>query len=94
MVHPLHHEGFEWDEGNENHLAEARIQWWEVEEVFWNRPKYAKDRASEPGDYFMFGLTDTGRALTVVIIANDVTLRLRAITGWESDQSERTRYLK
>ncbi len=94
MVHPRWHEGFDWDEGNEGHLAESHITWWEVEEVFYGGPVWPRDRDAEPGDYFMIGKTGAGRALAIVVGINEITRRLRAITGWECDEGERTRYIK
>lgn len=92
MVHPRHHEGFDWDEENEEHLASHGIYAYEVEQAYWNGATWAKDHGDQSGDYFMFGKTDGGRRITVVIEFIEVTRRLRAFTGWDSTTGERTKY--
>ena len=92
MVHPRDHEGFEWNENIEAHLAAHAIKFWEVEELFFNCEHWLKDREGEPGDFFMIGKTDAGRKLTIVVCTNEVNLLLKVITGWDSDKEERAKY--
>lgn len=92
-MNPAANEGFEWDDGNESHLARKRISFWEAEEVFWNNPTWAKDKRGRSGDYFMYGSTKAGRKLTLVVKVNASRRTLRVITGWDCTKGERTRYL-
>jgi len=84
--------GFEWDEGNESELARHHITPEEVEQVFDNDPVWASNKRNRPGNRLMFGRTNSGRELTVVVrIQPDMEI-IRAITGWDSTRGERTRY--
>jgi uncharacterized DUF497 family protein len=94
-MHPKYSEGFEWDEWNTQELNQPHhpIREWEAEEVFWNRPVWARNKRAGSGDWLMIGWTDAGRPLTLVVTVNSVTRDLRVITGWDSTRGERTRYL-
>ena len=92
MVHPREIKAFIWSDAVEEHLARHRIAYFEVEEVFWNIPVWARDRDDEPGDYFMIGKTDSGRKLTVVVTIDEIRDALKVITGWDSDSEERAKY--
>lgn len=92
MVHPNTNEGFEWDSGNEDHLFLKGIAFWEAEEVYWNGPVWAKDKKGVSGDYYMFGHTESGRKLTLIVKVNEVSRTIRVITGWDSTKGERSRY--
>jgi uncharacterized DUF497 family protein len=78
---------FEWDEGNESELARHHISWFEVEPVF------ARNKGGRAGDTAMYGRTDAGRPLTIILQIKSPTL-VRAITGWNMDTGERSRYLR
>lgn len=92
-MHPRDTEGFDWDEGNERELAAHRIKLWEAEEVFWSGPVWTKNKNEASGDWKMVGVTDSGRALTLIVVVKQNTSMLRVITGWDSTTGERTRYL-
>ncbi len=62
-MHPRDAEGFEWDEANEDELWDHRIRPWEVEEVFWNRPEWVRNKREGSGDYKMVGRTNGGEGL-------------------------------
>jgi len=92
-MHPRVAEGFEWDEENESELWDPhRILPWEVEEVFWTAPVWARNKKEGSGDYKMIGRTNGGRRLTIVVETQEVTRMLRPITGWESTRGELSRY--
>ena len=94
-MHPSDAEGFEWDEEeNEAELWTHGIRWWEVEDVFWNRPTWTRDKRDASGDYKMIGKTDGGRRLTIVVEVKTAKRALRPITGWESTKGELSRYGK
>ena len=94
-MHPRDAELFDWDEENETELerSEHPIKHWEAEEVFENRPLWVRNKREGSGDYKMIGRTNGGRALTIVVTANEVNRSIRAITGWPTTQGERTRHL-
>ena len=92
MVHPRKIYGFYWSDAIHSHLSRHQIAWWEVEEVFWNEPTWAENDDDQPGDYLMYGKTDSGRRLTIVVVQDDVRDLLRVVTGWDSDSGERTKY--
>ncbi len=92
-MHPRDSEGLEWDEANESELAAHEIRPWEVEEVFWNAPKWAPNKAGGSADWKMVGRTDAGRPLTIVVSMNERTLWLRAVTGWRPTKEEEAKYL-
>jgi uncharacterized DUF497 family protein len=91
-VHPEHAEDFEWDEGNESELAAHGISPIEVEDVFDNGPKWARNRSYRSGDWKMMGLTQGGRRLTIVVRLDVDRRGLRPITGWTSTAGEGRRY--
>ena len=74
---------FEWDDTNEDHLAEHGLLPHEVEEVFMNGATFRKNRRSAVGAWLMRGRTDAGRGLCVAVLWSDEEAGiLRAITGW------------
>jgi uncharacterized DUF497 family protein len=92
-MHPRDAEGFEWDEGNEDELWDPhRILPWEVEDVFWNRPVWVKNKKEGSGDYKMVGATNGRRMLTIVVEVKAAKRLLRPITGWPSTKGELSRY--
>ena len=91
-MRPWDAEGFEWDEENEGELWDHKIRPCEVEQVFWNRPVWVRNKKEGSGDYKMIGRTNGGRRLTIVVETKEVTRMLRPITGWESTRGELSRY--
>jgi uncharacterized DUF497 family protein len=85
-------EGFEWDEGNESELARHHITPSEVEQVFDNNPAWAANRRGRSGDWVMYGPTNGGRALTIIMLVKEP--KIRAVTGWDMSPGERTRYVR
>jgi uncharacterized DUF497 family protein len=93
-VHPEDAEAWEWDEGNESHLAESGITPVDVEDIFWNGPKWARNRSHRSGDWKMMGLTRGNRRLTIVLRFDVDRRQLRPITGWEPTKGERRKYFR
>ncbi len=91
-MHPRDAEGFDWDEDNQDELWDHNIRPWEVEQVFQNRPVWARNKKGRRGDYLMVGKTDGGRKLTIPVKPNAATKKLRPITGWESSQADLSKY--
>jgi hypothetical protein len=78
---PAKAQGFDWDSGNEDKLAERGIKPHEVEGVWGNKPRYRRNKKSLTAKWIMEG-TDpvSGKRLKVGIIWADEGERiLRAI---------------
>jgi uncharacterized DUF497 family protein len=81
--------GFEWDDGNELHLALGHgIEPDEVEEVFAGAPLFRRTRH---GHYAAFGPARSGRLLVVVFEMKGHGVA-RPITGWDMRTAERRYY--
>lgn|SRR5437763_5448211 len=103
VTSPEDAEAFDWDDddderGNTAHLAESRpgrpgIRTWEAEEVFHNGCVFVPNKKNRSGDWKMIGRTDCGRALTLVLHYDAGRRRIRVITGWDTVEGERSRYL-
>src|SRR3972149_1560829 len=77
---------FEWDDGNEIHLALGHgIEPEEAEEVFVLAPLYRKTKR---GPYAVFGPTLSGRLLVIVFELKGGGIA-RPITGWDMSTAER-----
>lgn len=98
MANPEEAECFEWDddedeEGNTAHLARHSISQDEAEQVFCNDGRFAPNKRAASADWLLVGRTDGGRVLTLVANYADDRRVLRFITGWESTDGERAKYL-
>lgn len=81
---------FEWDDGNELHLALRHgIEPEEAEEVFAGGPLMRKTRR---GHYAAFGRSQAGRLLVIIFEARASGV-VRVITGWDMSAAERRYYL-
>ncbi len=82
---------FEWDDGNELHLALRHgIEPEEAEEVLAGTPLVRKTRR---GHYAAFGRALSGRLLVIVFEMRSRGVA-RVITGWDMSASERRYYLQ
>lgn len=82
--------GFEWDDGNELHLALRHgIEPEEAEELFAQTPLIRKTKR---GHYAAFGRSQAGRLLVIVFEVNPGGIA-RVITGWDMSAAERRYYL-
>jgi hypothetical protein len=76
-------EDIEWDDANRYHATRHGITVEETTQALLNNPTMRRNRKGRPGDYYVFGETDGGRRVAVVV-AWDPDLRiLRPITAWE-----------
>jgi uncharacterized DUF497 family protein len=81
---------FEWDDGNELHLALRHgIEPEEAEEVVAGCPLVRKTRR---GHYAAFGRSQSGRLLVIIIELRAGGVA-RVITGWDMRTAERRYYL-
>lgn len=92
-MHPSGALYFEWDEGNESELAAHHITAEEVEQVFWHdHPLWLRNKQGHRARWIMIGTTLGGRMLTVGVLLKEGGNALRAATGWDADEGERTQY--
>lgn len=85
MRHPGTAARFEWDEGNVAKLALRDIRPEDVEAVFWNGPRWFRNKRAGTGDWVMEGRDDGGRPLLVVVLWSTRHERtLRAISAREA----------
>jgi uncharacterized DUF497 family protein len=84
MQHPSQAVAFEWDVHNETELAGHEVLPYEVEQVFWNGPRFSRNKNRAAARWRMLGRTDGGRTLQVFVVwADQRGGILRAVTGWE-----------
>lgn len=82
---------FEWDEKNENHIADHGVISFEVEEaLLLDKPLYLKGRE---GKYIAYAVTEDGRYLFIVFVVKGKGL-IRVITARDMIQRERRYYQK
>ena len=93
-AHPRYAEGIDFDEGSESELADHGITALEVTQLLNNEPTWSRNKKGRAGVWRAVGYTDGGRALTVPVAYDEIRRRVRPITGWDSTQADRTRYLR
>lgn len=88
MGHPV--PGFEWDDGNVDHIAEHGVEPAEAEEVFFGRHVVRRSRSRR---YVVFGRTYAGRYLFLVV---EKKLRgtIRVVTARDMNDRQRQFYLR
>jgi uncharacterized DUF497 family protein len=86
--------GFQWDQGNsDKNLAKHHVENWECEQIFFNEPLIVLE---DPGHSFsekrwaVFGRTDAGRLLVVIITKRGDLLRV--ISARDMNKKEREFY--
>lgn len=92
--HPSHAEDWFYDEEDEEELAAHGISIPEAHEVWENGAVLAPNKKHRAGDFYMFGFTNGGRRLTIVIRWLSELLAIEPITGWDATQGEQTKYFK
>ena len=82
---------FDWDEKNENHIAEHGIIVFEVEEaILFCNPFYQKGRE---GKYIAYAVTEDGRYLFIVFVIKG-SGRIRVISARDMVEKEKGYYKK
>lgn len=82
---------FEWDEKNEDHIAEHGVAIFEIEELIsFHRPFYRRNRE---GKYLAYGVTEEGRYLFIVFVIKGNN-RARVITARDMTEKEKRYYRK
>jgi len=87
----MHIHSFDWDEKNENHIAEHGIAIFEVEEaILFSKPFYQR---SKEGKYIAYAITEEGRYLFIVFVIKD-SGRIRVISARDMNEKEKRYYKK
>ncbi len=73
----------EWDEANREHATRHGISVDEIIQVATNRPVVRRNRKGRSGDYYLFGTTDGGRRVVVVVAWDPARRVIRPIAAWE-----------
>lgn len=83
---------FEWDEGNEEHVARHGVEPFEVEEALLDSRRFGVEAYDVPGESrrAVVGATDAGRILFVVYAMRRE--RVRPITARDADDNDKRRY--
>lgn len=80
--------GFEWDEGNEAHLARHGVTPPEAEEIFFGRLYLKRSRR---GRYLVLGRSGGGRYLALIVERREGG-RVRVVTARDMSERERRLY--
>ena len=76
--------GFEWDKKNEEHISRHNVAPEEVEELFQG---YYRTYKTQGGKHVVYGKTDAGRYLLVVVAKKES--RLRVVTARDMVEKEK-----
>ena len=87
----MHIHSFDWDEKNEDHIAEHGIAIFEVEEaILFSKPFYQRSRESK---YIAYSVTKEGRYLFIVFVIKG-SGRIRVISARDMAEKEKRYYKK
>ncbi|MBU1366639.1 MAG: BrnT family toxin [bacterium] len=87
----MHIDSFDWDEKNEDHIAEHGVAIFEVEEtILFSKPFYQRSRE---GKYIAYVVTKEGRYLFIVFVIKD-SGRIRVISARDMSEKEKCYYKK
>lgn len=87
----MHIHSFDWDEKNENHIAEHGVAIFEVEEaILFSRSFYERSRE---GKYIAYSVTEEGRYLFIVFVIKGSS-RIRVISARDMTEKEKHYYKK
>jgi len=87
----MHIHSFDWDEKNENHIAEHGIAIFEIEEaILFDKPFYER---SKEGKYIAYSVTEEGRYIFIVFVIKG-SGRIRVISARDVTEKEKRYYKK
>ena len=87
----MHIHSFDWNEKNENHIAEHGVAIFEVEEaILFSRTFYERSRE---GRYVAYSVTEEGRYLFIVFVIKG-SGRIRIISARDMTEKEKHYYKK
>lgn len=84
---------WEWDDGNLDELAAHGVDRRAVVEVAGEAPRFRRNKKGRAASHQMIGPDRGGRMWTICIV-HTIDERWRAITGWPSEDHERSWYDK
>lgn len=82
--------GFEWNQGNLDHIKKHKVLYTECEEVFLNKPLivlFDEEHSEKEKRYKIFGITAKGRQLSLAITVRQNKIRI--ITARDQSKKER-----
>ena len=91
-VGPWDAENIEWDEGNEPKVVAHGISPNEVMEALLDAEIWRPNQKGKTGNWKVYGKTQGGKAITMVILWDPIRMNLRPITAWPSSESEKGKY--
>lgn len=86
-------EGFDWDQGNLEHIKKHKVEFTECEQVFFNTPIiiFFDEKHSETEErYKIIGLTTKGRKLSLAITIR--SNKIRVIMARDQSRKERNTF--
>lgn len=82
---------FDWDERNENHIAEHGVAIFEVEEaILFGKPFYQRSREDK---YIAYAFSEEARYLFIVFVLKD-SGQIRVVTARDMSEKEKHYYKK
>lgn len=82
---------FDWEEKNENHIAEHGVAIFEVEDaILFSKPFYQRSRENK---YIAYSVTEEGRYLFIVFVIKG-SGRIRVISARDMTEKEKRYYKK
>ncbi len=87
----MHIHSFDWDEKNENHIAEHGVAIFEIEDaILFSKPFYQRSRE---GKYIVYSVTKEGRYLFIVFVIKSSGC-IRVISARDMAEKEKRYYKK
>ena len=87
----MHIHSFDWDEKNENHIAEHGVAIFEVEEaILFSKPFYQRSREDK---FIAYSVTEEGRYLFIVFVIKGSS-QIRVISARDMVEKEKRYYKK
>jgi len=92
VAHPEDAEWVEFDEENEEHIAQHHVTPEEVFQVFEDDPLWAKNKKNMAAVWLMIGRTHGGRPLVVAVTYDEIRRCVRPVTARTCEQHEVARW--
>lgn len=91
-IGPWDAENIEWNEGNESKVLAHGISPKEVMEALEDAEIWRPNEKGKSGNWKAYGKTNGGKAITMVVHWDEITMNLRPITAWPASNSEKGRF--
>lgn len=87
--------GFDWDEGNiYKNKVKHNLNWWEIEEIFFNSPIIKEDKKHSETECRCFSLGETDDNLELFVVFTIRNDKIRIISARQMSKKERRFYAK